>query len=484
MSLKTLLEARHTLAFRVTLWYAGIFTLSSGLAFLFFYLLIINVIQDRTDRDLREEASKFSTILSLHGMDEVKRAAVLESQAAGERKIFFRLLSLNGEVFSSSNMSYWRDIGVERKAVNELISTQAPVLDTIVIPDRRDEVRVLYAIIGPGVILQLGQSMEYQARFIEAFKKIFITTMTVLVLLAALIGWFMARKALSGLGAVTRIARQISGGTLERRVPVNPRGDEIARLAETFNEMLERIQRLVVEIKEMNDNIAHDLKSPITRIRGIAEVTLTTETSLDDYKSMAASTIEECDRLLDMINTMLIISKTEAGVEALPNKTLDLADVVREACTLFQPLAEDKAITMTWDISDNFPITGDVRMMQRMIANLLDNAIKYTPSQGRVDVSIHRDKGRWIVVSIKDSGLGISEKDLPHVFERFYRCDPSRAKTGIGLGLSLARAIALAHGGRIDVKSGLGKGSTFMVALPEAPDTKIIKQNRRIMNKE
>ena len=468
MSLRNLLKIRHTLAFRVTLWYAGIFTLSSGLAFLFFYLLIINVIQDRTDRDLHEEASKFSTLLSLHGMNEVKRAAILESQAAGERKIFFRLLSLNGEVFSSSNMSYWRDIGVARKAVNELISTQKPVLNTIVIADRRDEVRVLYAIIGPGVILQLGQSMEYQTRFIEAFKKIFITTMTVLVLLAALIGWFMARKALSGLGEVTKIARQISGGTLEKRVPVNHRGDEIARLAETFNDMLERIQGLVVGIKEMNDNIAHDLKSPITRIRGIAEVTLTTETSLDDYKSMAASTIEECDRLLDMINTMLIISKTEAGVEALPKATLDLADVVREACTLFQPLAEDKAITMTWDIPDYSFIMGDVRMMQRMIANLLDNAIKYTPSRGNVDISIHRDKGRWIIVSIKDSGIGVSEKDLPHIFERFYRCDPSRAETGIGLGLSLAQAIALAHGGRIDVKSSLGKGSTFTVTPPEA----------------
>jgi heavy metal sensor kinase len=473
MSLRNLLEIRHTLAFRLTLWYAGIFTLSSGLAFIFFYLLIINVIQDRTDRDLQEQASKFSTLLSLHGMDEVKRAAVLESQAAGERKIFFRLLTLNGSVFSSSNMSYWRDIGVENKDVKELIRTHEPVYDTIDIPDRRNKVRVLYVFIGSRVILQLGQSMEYQTSFIEAFKKIFITTMTCLVLLAALIGWFMARQALSGLGEVTRIVRQISGGTLEKRVPVNHREDEIARLAETFNEMLERIQRLVVEIKEMSDNIAHDLKSPITRIRGIAEVTLTTETSLEDYKNMAASTIEECDRLLDMINTMLIISKTVAGVEALSEKTLDLSEVVKEACTLFQPLAEDKAITLTWDIPDQSLVMGDVRMMQRMIANLIDNAIKYTPSQGNVDVAIHRDKGRWICVSIKDSGIGISEKDLPHIFERFYRCDPSRAETGIGLGLSLARAIALSHGGRIDVTSSLGKGSTFRITLPEAHDTKL-----------
>lgn len=468
MSLRNLIRFRHTLAFRLTLWYAGIFTLSCGMAFLFFYLLITTVLQDGTDRDLQEQASRFSTILSLQGMDEVKHAAILEAQAAGERKIFLRLLSMNGAVFSSSNMSYWRDIDVKSRAIRELVRVHEPVFDTIVISERKDKVRILYGVIGPGVILQLGQSMENQTRFLEAFKKIFITTMTFLVLLAALIGWFMARQALSGLGEVTRTARQISAGTLEKRVPVNPRGDEIAQLAVTFNQMLERIQRLVTGIKEMSDNIAHDLKSPITRIRGISEVTLTTETSLHEYKSMAASTIEECDRLLDMINTMLIISKTEAGVKGSPGRELDLGSVVKDACALFQPVAEEKGIKMSRDIAGSFSITGDNRMIQRMIANLLDNAIKYTPHKGTIEVSIHHDGGESIRVSIKDSGIGISEKDLPHIFERFYRCDPSRAETGIGLGLSLARAIAQAHGGDIDVISRLGKGSIFTVTVPES----------------
>jgi heavy metal sensor kinase len=468
MSLKNLIRFRHTLAFRLTLWYAGVFTLSCGLAFFFFYLLITTVIQDGTDRDLTEQAGRFSTLLSLQGLDAVKRAAILEAQAAGERKIFFRLLSVNGVVFSSSNMSYWRDIEVESKAIRELVRIQEPVFDTIVVSERKDKVRILYGIVGPGVILQLGQSMEKQTGFIEAFKKIFIITMTILVLLAALIGWFMARQALSGLGEVTRIAQQISGGTLEKRVPVNPKGDEIAQLAITFNQMLERIQRLITGIKEMSDNIAHDLKSPITRIRGISEVTLTTETSLDEYKGMAASTIEECDRLLDMINTMLIISKTEAGVKDSSGEELDLGAVVKDACALFQPLAEDKGIKMTCDITGAFSIMGDNRMIQRMIANLLDNAIKYTPSEGNIDVSIQRVEGESVQVSIKDSGIGISEKNLPHIFERFFRCDPSRAETGIGLGLSLARAIAQAHAGNIDVISKIGEGSTFIITLPES----------------
>lgn len=469
MSSSRLLRRPHTLAFRLTLWYAGIFTISSCLAFLLFYLLITSVILERTDQDLLEQAGKFSTLLSMNGIDAVKRVAILEAQAAGERKIFLRLLSLSGAVFSSSNMSYWRDIGIEGKAIKELVEGSNHVFDTIVIPERKHKVRIYYGVIGPSVILQLGQSMENYTRFIEAFKKIFITTMAFLVVLATLIGWFMARKALSGLGEVTRTAQHISSvGTLEKRVPVNPSGDEIAQLATTFNQMLDRIQRLVMGIKEMSDNIAHDLKSPVTRIRGIAEVTLTTDTALDEYKNMAANTVEECDRLLDMINTMLVISETETGAGKLKKEEMDMAGVVREACELFHPLAEDKGITITCDVLDKCSVLGDIPMIQRMIANLLDNAIKYTPSDGTVHTSFHTADEKSIAVSVKDTGIGISEKDLPHIFERFYRGDPSRPQTGAGLGLSLAQAIAQAHGGNIHVTASLGKGSTFTVTLPKS----------------
>ena len=151
--------------------------------------------------------------------------------------------------------------------------------------------------------------MESQARLLDAFKRIFIITMSFLIVLAAGVGWFMARRAVSGIEAVTHTAQKISGGSLQERVPVKPRGDEIDQLATTFNQMVDRIQTLLTEIKEMSDNIAHDLRSPVTRIRGTAEVTLTTGKSLEDYENMAASTIEDCDRLLDMINTMLLISK-------------------------------------------------------------------------------------------------------------------------------------------------------------------------------
>jgi len=303
---------------------------------------------------------------------------------------------------------------------------------------------------------------------IDAFQGLFLTTMALLVGLATGVGWFMARRAVSGVTAITRTAQGISAGTLEKRVPVRDRGDEIDQLAMTFNQMLDRIQTLVTEIRQMGDNIAHDLKSPLTRIRGMAEITLTTGESLSGYQAMAASAIEECDRLLDMINTMLMISRTEAGVDRPIREEIDLACLIRDACNLFRTMAEDKGLTLDCDIPERCSITGDIRAIQRMLANLVDNAIKYTASGGTVRVVMPEWSENNTVITVTDTGCGISEADLPHIFERFYRCDQSRSRSGTGLGLSLARAIARAHGGDISVESRPGHGSAFTVSLPAA----------------
>jgi len=468
MSSKPRIKFHHTLAFRLTLWYAGIFSLTSCVAFLMFYLLFISEIRDRVDRDLLAQAERFSTVLAAQGLEGLRNSAIIEAQAAGERKVFFRLFSRSGNIFSSSNMSYWRDIEIGSAAMRRLAEGENKVFDTIVIPERRHKIRILYALLGPGVVSQLGQSMENSTRFIETFKDIFIITMGFLLALAAVIGWFMAKKALFGLEEVTYTARRISRDALGERVPTKDRGTEINRLAITFNQMLDRIEKLVKGIKEMSDNIAHDLKSSITTIRGIAEVTLTTDTHLDDYRSMAASTIEECDRLLDIINSMLLISRTEAGVEGMHYEKLDIAEVTRKACDLFQPLADEKGISLTCRLPNSCAIQGDMSMVQRMITNLVDNAIKFTPFGGIVDISIQEDGENFVSISVKDTGVGISEKDLPFIFERFYRGDPSRSLAGAGMGLSLARAIAQAHGGEIQVVSALGKGSTFIITMPKS----------------
>lgn len=460
------IKRRHSLAFRLTLWYAGIFSLSACIAFVFFYILMTSMFRDQTDRDLYRQAGIFSTIMATDGVEAVKRFAALESQASGEKKIFYRLFYPTGISFSSSNMSYWQDIGVTRANIEQAMQGTSQIYETLTIPNRSEQVRILYSNIGFGVILQLGQSLENVARFVEAFRKIIIATLVMLVLLSTGFGWFLARRAVSGVQVVTRTARSISAGTLEERVPVHTRGDEIDQLATTFNAMLDRIQDLVEGIREISDNVAHDLKSPITRIRGAAEIALTTGNSIEEFEQMAGSTIEDCDRLLDMINTMLMISQTEAGVSEISRADVDMARIVNDACDLFQPIATDKGVGLYCDKNESRILKGDVSLLQRMVANLVDNAIKYTPEDGRVEVSIHTNEEQEMNLEVVDTGVGISEQDLPHIFERFYRCDPSRSTTGAGLGLSLAQAIALAHQGKIDVESELGQGSRFRVVLP------------------
>jgi heavy metal sensor kinase len=467
MPLKRLRSYRKTLAFRLTLWYAGVFAVSAGVAFLLFYTLITAVFRDRTDQELLAQAREFSATLSSRGMEAVRNLAMLEAQAAGVKKVFFRLLSSRGEVFSSSNMSYWQDIDIRQEAIKELLRDRNSVFETVSIPNRKDKIRVAHVLIGTGVILQIGQSMEADSRFIDAFKNIFLVTTVLLLGLAAGMGWFMARRAVSGVEAVTRTAQEISGGTLAKRVPVGTRGDEIDQLAATFNQMLGRIQTLVTEIKEMSDNIAHDLKSPITRIRGMAEVTLTTGKGIEEYENMAAGTVEECDRLLDMINTMLMITKTESGVHPLDYQQVDMPRLVRDACELMGTVAEDRGLTLACETPETLPLVGDPRMIQRILANLLDNAIKYTPFGGRVKVSLSETDGGEALVTVHDTGMGIPPDDLPHIFERFYRCDQSRSEPGTGLGLSLARALTRAHQGDITVTSTLGQGSTFTLILPK-----------------
>jgi len=468
MSSKKPIRFRSSLSIRLTLWYAGIFAVSSFVAFLLFYALITSVILERTDQELLSQAAQFSALLRERGIGAIEKFALLEAQAAGEKKVFIRLLYPTGEAFSSSNMTYWNDIPVRKTAIGQLIGGSSQVLETVSLDARRDQVRILYAMIGPGVILQVGQSMENYARIIDVFRGIFLSIMALLIGLATGVGWFMARRAVSGVEAITRTARGISGGSLEKRVPVTGRGDEIDQLALTFNQMLDRIQTLVTEIRQMGDNIAHDLKSPLTRIRGMAEITLTTGESLPEYQAMASSAVEECDRLLDMINTMLMISKTKAGVDPLLREGIDLTRLVRDACALFGTMAEDKGLTLVRETAETCEILGDNRSIQRMLSNLLDNAIKYTASGGIVHVRVPECTGNTAVITVTDTGSGISAEDLPHIFERFYRCDRSRSQAGTGLGLSLARAIARAHGGDIRVESRPGQGSAFTATLPQS----------------
>ncbi len=455
----------NTIAFRLTFWFTGIFSVCSAVAFIFFYFLSVQAIQEQTDQELLDNAAKFSTVIRRAGLAGARELAVIEAQAAGEKQIFFRLLYPSGEVFASSHMSYWQHVHINKNALRQMMVENTNVFETITIPNTDQKARILYHYVASDAILQSGIAMVNSARFFSAFKKLFIGIMGFILIFSAIAGWMLVRKALSGVKAISGIAQNITGSNLEARVRKTGNRDELDLLADTFNHMLDRIEELVKSIREMTDNIAHDLKSPVTRIRGFAELALVHEDNIDNYRTMASTTIEESDRLLDMINTMLLISKTEAGEGNFTFERMDLSYMVQDACELFLPLAEDKKIKMAPDIQPQVFVDADIKMLQRAVSNILDNAIKYTQKGGTIQVSVHKNENEAIIV-IKDTGIGIESHYFEKIFERFFRTESSRTTSGTGLGLSLANTIIKAHKGCIKVSSKPLVGSEFELKLP------------------
>lgn len=464
MSLKKLLNLRNTLSFRLTLWYALIFTMTSLLALSIFYYRISLITMENTDEELVEEFEEFYVLMQEGGVDQVTVEIVLESESEGDN-VFYRLVTRNGEVLKALNMEDFGNVGVSSAALGSLSGNETYVIETLEIPGHEYNVRAIYGAISPDIIFNMGLSLEDNYEYLGIFRNLILMLMIPLFVIAAFIGWFLARHALKGVEEVTQTAIEISKGSIDKRVEVRKRLYEVDRLANTFNDMLDRIQTLIKGMREMNDNVAHDLRSPLTRIRGIAEMTLVGNGSIGDYTDMAANTIEECDKLIEIINTMLDITEAEAGVSQFTSEPLDIVELILSACELFDPVAQEKDVRLITVLPEKLMIPGDKSKMQRLITNLLENAIKYNRHGGAVTISVKKEDHR-INIQVDDTGLGIAEEELPHIFERFYRCDRSRSESGIGLGLSLVKAIVKAFGGEINVRSALNQGSSFLVKLP------------------
>lgn len=455
----------NTIAFRLALWFTGIFAVCSGFVFLLFYYLATQTLQNQIDQELTDQASKFTAIIHTSGLMGARQLAVLEAQAAGEKLIFFRIVYPTGEVFASSRMSYWKNVHVSQTALRKLATQKLNIFETVEIPSTRQKARILYSYVAANAILQTGVAMDVYSKFLSAFKLVFISAMGFIVLFSAVSGWLLVRETLSRVETITQTAQNISGSNLEARVRGTGNKDELDHLVITFNSMLDRIEELVKSIREMSDNIAHDLKSPVTRIRGFAELALVHEENIEDYRIMAANTIEESDRLLDMINTMLIISKAEAGEGDYTFNTINLTAMIREACDLFAPLAEDKRISFSNEIEEDIFVEADIRMLQRAFSNLLDNAIKYTPKDGMIRITAILEN-QAVSIKVKDTGIGVLPEFHEKIFDRFFRVESSRTSSGTGLGLSLARSIIRQHKGEIHVTGNLNKGSVFEIRLP------------------
>lgn len=466
MFLKKLHNLKKSLLFRLTILYALAFTVLAAIGFSIFYYRIYSVSMEHLDIELIDETEKYTALMKHAGLEDVRTAIADESESEDPEEDFYRLFNFKGDILFSTDMSSWGNIATRDILLKMQNEGQTYVTQTLTIEELDEKARLITAIIGPDTVLQIGESLEEVDDYLEIFLQLFSILIISLIILSTIIGWLLARRATIDMERVSQTAEEISNGSYDRRVQVQGRYNEIERLGATFNRMLDRIQSLLNSMKEINDNIAHDLRSPLARIRGIAEMNLLKENSIDDYKDMAASTIEECDTLIGMINTMLDITEAEAGVNGAENEELELAALIREACELFRPIIDEKKINLKTDLPESLKFNGDRKKMQRIVMNLLENAIKYTPADGTVAVSAAAQNGE-IQIDFEDTGMGISESDLPHIFERFYRCDHSRSEGGVGLGLSLAKAYAESINGTIQVESTLNKGSRF--ALRFAP---------------
>jgi heavy metal sensor kinase len=459
---RTLRSLRHTLALRLTLWYAGIFVGSSILAFSVVYLVLVSTVQERTDDDLEEDLEEFTALMQSGGLDRVRAEVDLEVQG-GASDSFFGLWTADGRQLLARGFGA-SSVGVPGEDALRLGEADEPILKTLLLPEEELRMRVIQGAIGPGVVLQVGQSLEEDEEFLHAALHGFLLALAAVLLLGGPIGWFMARRALRGVNEVTRTATRIAEGALDQRVAAGTGGDEIALLARAFNLMLDRIQALIHGMREMTDNLAHDFRSPLARIRAGADMSLAADRSKEEWASLAGSTTEECDRLMEMIDATLDIAEAESGAAKLKITDVDLVDLVLGACDVFKTVAEDKEVAITSELPDRCHIQGDLHRLQRVVANLVDNALKYTSPGGEISIRLV-DEGEAVRLSVADTGPGLPADQLPRIFERFYRADRSRSSRGNGLGLSLALAFVRAHGGDITVSSDPEQGSTFTVVL-------------------
>jgi heavy metal sensor kinase len=426
---------------------------------------MVSAMRSRTDTDLLREAARCVDTVQSGDIAAAQRQIDSDARATGTNDIFFLVYDRNGRPVASSDLSTWNDLSLVAPSAAEIGSFGSPTYRDAIGTGHHARIRVLTLAAGNAFVLRVGITVQDDQRVVDQARQTISAIMLAVIAVAVVVGWLLARRALAGVQNVTSTANAISRGELRQRVPTSGSGNEIDQLANTFNRMLERIESVVKGMEETNDNIAHELRSPITRIRGQAETTLTGPASIDGYRDMAASTVEECDRLLAMINTMLDIAEAEAGVMNLKTEPVDLAAMLRELCELYEPVIKEKNIDVALDLPDTAVINGDVQKLQRVVANLLDNAVKYTLKGGAIRISAV-SAGSYVRVRVANTGAGIAPAHLSAIFKRFYRADKSRSEPGNGLGLTLAQAIVRAHGGEITVASVSGEPTVFTVNLP------------------
>jgi len=323
---------------------------------------------------------------------------------------------------------------------------------------------------GQRFIVQVAEPMDDYLEALERFRTAMFISIPVLLLLAAGGGYWMSTRALRPVDRITHAAQMINPQDLSRRVIVPQTGDELQRLAETLNQMLQRIESAVARITQFTADASHELRTPVALIRTRAEVTLAKPRNIDQYRDALKEVLAESERTTALIENLMTLARADTGSETLNFNRTDIGDIAREVSTQAQTLSDAKQLHWSVAIPDAaIWVRGDANALRRLLLILVDNAVKYTPPAGSISLALQRN-GSHAEIRVRNNGIGISADDLPHIFDRFYRADKARSRElgGTGLGLSIGRWIANAHGGDIQVETSTPNGTTFVVRLPIA----------------
>jgi heavy metal sensor kinase len=317
-----------------------------------------------------------------------------------------------------------------------------------------------------GGAIQLTIDTERYASNVRHIRDVFLWSLPAVLFATALIGWFLARGSLRPISEMTATARRISAANLGERVPESGSGDELDRLAATLNEVFQRLSESLHGMRRFNANAAHQLRTPLTAISSELEVTLDKPRTSDEYGRVLEDALERVRNLARGVDAMLRLSRVEAGLEPRESAPARLGAVLETVCEFFEPLAEDKGVRLEASDLPAGEVTGDASWLHELFSNLIANALQHTPAGGRVHVSCTA-RGPEVVVAISDTGAGMDPETARRALERFVRAPG--ASSGFGLGLPIASEIARAHGGRLELRSEPGKGTTVEVRLPRSP---------------
>jgi signal transduction histidine kinase len=460
---------RQSLALRLAAQYALVFACGAALLFGALYWHLAEALEEREQGAVEARAEVLGRAYEVGGVAALRTELARET-APEVRSVFVRILGEGGETLFASVPADWIETQVQRLPLPERWGRGEVVREirTVRVPQSAArDYAIASRILIDGGLLQVGRSTDSRAVLLAPVRRAFAGIGTVALGFSLAAGTLLAWRATRPLRAVSETARRIvETGDLAARVPGAGRRGELAVLVQQLNTLLEKNATHVRVLRETLDNLAHDLRTPLTRLRGTAELALQDSGDPAQARDALLECINESDRVRRLLETLLDVSAAEAGALALHRDVIDVRSLVERAEDLYREVAEERGITVSLALPPE-PVLADVDAVRlgQVVSNLLDNALKYTPAGGRVTLALRRE-AREIALTVSDTGPGIPLEEREAVFRRLYRRDASRSQRGLGLGLSLVKAMVEAHAGTVRLEDAPGGGARFEVRLP------------------